>query len=174
MRETIVATARKLILSSGAVPSLNVLAEAAGVSKGGLMHHFPSRAALIAALARESIVEMDRAMIAAAREGSAVRTWLHLSLPGESERALLQALATGFRATNVDSRQLLDEAAAAITRWEKLIAEEVGDQARARAIRLVGDALVANAVFGLDSDQEDVDALVSLLAAPPNIDRSSR
>ncbi|MBM3715418.1 MAG: helix-turn-helix transcriptional regulator, partial [Actinobacteria bacterium] len=80
MRDAILATARELILISGVVPSLNAVADAAGVSKGGLMHHFPSRAALIAGLAREAIAEMDREMVAAAADGSAARTWLRLSL----------------------------------------------------------------------------------------------
>ncbi|MFG6444238.1 TetR/AcrR family transcriptional regulator [Microbacterium sp. P06] len=167
MRSHILETARRLTLDGGAVPSLNAVAEAAGVSKGGLMHHFPTRSALVAGLARESLEEVDAAMSRAAAAGTAARTWLELSLPDGDERALMQALASSFRPTDGDFGPLLSDSAVAIARWEALIAAEVGDTVRAHVIRLVGDALVANALVGLNAVDEDVDDLLRSLTAPP-------
>ncbi|CAI9390103.1 TetR/AcrR family transcriptional regulator [Microbacterium sp. T2.11-28] len=163
MREVILSAARRLVLSRGVVPSLNAVAESAGVSKGGLIHHFPSRAALLAALAHEVIGDVDAAMDAAARTNSAAETWLRLSLPGVEERELLRALAAAFRPADPAMQGMLDEARVAIQRWEALIEAEVGDPVRARVIRLVGDALVANAVAGVESAPDLVDELAAFL-----------
>ncbi|WP_322410868.1 helix-turn-helix domain-containing protein [Microbacterium invictum] len=163
MRDVILDAARRLLLARGVMPSLNAVAEAAGVSKGGLIHHFPSRAALIAGLATVAIDDVDTAMSAAAASHSAAETWLRLSLPGVEERELLQGLAAAFRPSDPAMQGMLDDARAAIARWESLIAAEVGDPMRARVIRLVGDALVANAVAGLDAGTDHIDELAAFL-----------
>lgn len=163
MRSQILHTARRLTLEGGAVPSLNAVVEAAGVSKGGLMHHFPTRSALVVGLARQALDEVDAAMAEAAAVGAAARTWLELSLPDDNDRALLQALASSFRPTDDEFGPLLRDSVIAIDRWEALIASEVGDEIQAHAIRLVGDALVANSLVGLNRVQENVDALLRFL-----------
>lgn len=133
------------------------------MSKGGLMHHFPTRTALVVGLARQALDEVDAAMVAAAAAGAAARTWLELSLPDDNDRALMQALASSFRPTDDEFGPLLRDSAIAIERWEALIASEVGDKIQAHAIRLVGDALVANSLVGLGSVHENVDALLRFL-----------
>lgn len=165
MRDVILDAARRLLLRDGVMPSLNAVAETAGVSKGGLIHHFPSRAALLAGLAHAAIDEVDATMSAAAEGGSAAETWLRLSLPGVEERQLLQGLASAFRPSDPAMQGMLQEARAAMGRWEALIAAEVGDPVRARVIRLVGDALVANAVIGLDDRTDLLGGLTAFLLA---------
>lgn len=127
------------------------------------MHHFPTRTALVVGLARQALDEVDAAMVAAAAAGAAARTWLELSLPDDNDRALMQALASSFRPTDDEFGPLLRDSAIAIERWEALIASEVGDKIQAHAIRLVGDALVANSLVGLGSVHENVDALLRFL-----------
>lgn len=174
MRSHILETARRLTLERGAVPSLNTVVDAAGVSKGGLIHHFPTRSALVAGLARQSLDEVDAAMAAASTAGTPARTWLELSLPDGDERAVMQALASSFRPTDDDFGPLLADAKTAIARWEAYIAEEVGDALRARVIRLVGDALVANALVGLDDVDKTVDDLLSFLSPEPGSSEHTR
>ncbi|MHC3000614.1 TetR/AcrR family transcriptional regulator [Microbacterium sp. HJ5] len=163
MRDEILEAARRLTLERGRVPSFNAVVDAAGVSKGGLIHHFPTRAALVVGLAREALGSVDAAMTTAAAAGTAATAWLELSLPDREERELLQALAAAFDPDDSRFGELLDEAREAITRWEGMIAAEVGDPVRARVIRLVGDALVANAVAGVDASPFDIDELTSFL-----------
>lgn len=163
MRQEILATARRLTLQRGAVPSLNVVVDAAGVSKGGLIHHFPTRAALVVGLAREALRQVDEAMVAAAKEARAAEEWIRLSLPDREERELMQALASAFVPGDDQFGALLEDARSAISRWEALIEDEVRDPQRARVIRLVGDALVANAVAGIDSDPTGIDELIAFL-----------
>ncbi len=167
MRDVILATARRLTLERGVVPSLNAVVDAAGVSKGGLIHHFPTRAALVIGLARTALGEVDDAMTSAAADGRAAQEWLRLSLPDREERELMQALASAYRPGDSEFDDLLHDARAAISRWEELIAAEVGSPQQARVIRLVGDALVANAVAGLESAPAGIDELIAFLIPGP-------
>ena len=59
-RTHILQTARTLAVETGSIPSLDDVARHAGVSKGGLMHHFRSRAALVEGVAMQAIEEMDQ------------------------------------------------------------------------------------------------------------------
>lgn len=52
-RATILSAARAAITTHGAAASLDVIARAAGVSKGGLLHHFRSKEELLLALTRD-------------------------------------------------------------------------------------------------------------------------
>ncbi len=158
-----------MTIDGGAVPSLNAVAEAAGVSKGGLTHHFPTRDALVVGLAREALAEVDRAMSLAATEGRAAKTWLHLSVPNASERDLFRALVAAHYALDGRLAELVQESNAATARWEAMIATELGDPIRAKVLRLVGDGLAANAMIAPEfapTDQEIDELFVSIVDPP--------
>ena len=128
MQARILDEARRLTLERGVVPSLNAVAEAAGVSKGGLIHHFPTRAALVDGLARQALDEIDRAMVAAAEVGGAASAWLRLSVPSGDGLELFRAMAVAHRALEAPGADTVLAAAEATARWEALIAKEVGDR----------------------------------------------
>lgn len=156
--------ARELTVAEGGVPSLNGLAAAARVSKGGLVHHFPSRAALVDALARAALAEVDHLMVEAAKAGTAATTWVRLASPQPSEADLFRALAAAYSSIEDDRTGTLTAAAEATARWEALIAAEVGDVLTARAIRLLGDGITFNALVGTAVEVDDVAALVDRVA----------
>jgi AcrR family transcriptional regulator len=168
MRERILSEARRLAVETGALPSLNAVAAAAGVSKGGLIHHFPSRDALLEALARETLADVDREMTAAAAEGRAAATWLRVSIPSESERTLFRVLITASSALDGSLSGVIRDAEAATARWEELMAAEVGGPVRARLVRLVGDGLAANALLSdvADLSDEGIDELLAAIVRP--------
>lgn len=165
LRDRILDQTRRLTLEHGVIPSLNAVADAAGVSKGGLTHHFPTRAALVDGLARRALDEIDHAMTTAAAEGRAAATWLRLSVPAGDDLELFRAMAIAHRALAQPDEGVLAASSAAIERWERLIADEVGDPVRARVIRLVGDGLAGNALAGLDdpATREGLEALIAHL-----------
>ncbi|MEI5582812.1 MULTISPECIES: TetR/AcrR family transcriptional regulator [unclassified Agromyces] len=163
LRDRILDETRRLTLQHGVIPSLNAVAEATRVSKGGLMHHFPTRAALVEGLARRALDEVDRAMVAAAAEGRAAATWLALSVPSGDDLDLFRAMAIAHRALEQPGARVLAAASEAVARWERLIADEVGDPVRARVIRLVGDGLAGNALAGLDEPAARGEGLRALL-----------
>lgn len=124
------------------MPSLDQLARETGLSKGGVTHHLPTRAALVHALIMAVVDETDRALEAAARDGQVVATWLALS----SETVVGGTSITALARVALDAREQLGETADAIAaaadRWETLLAAELGSPEKARIVRLVGDGLL--------------------------------
>jgi AcrR family transcriptional regulator len=164
MRQRLLDEARRITIAEGSVPSLNALAAAAGVSKGGLVHHFPTRAALVDGLARAAITDVDQVMTAAAEAGTAGVTWLALASPDPAETGLFRALAAAYQSIHDDQNGTLTEAAEAAVRWEALIAAEVGDPLTARVIRLLGDGITFNALAGVPVPVEDEVEIVQWVA----------
>ncbi|MHA7207784.1 TetR/AcrR family transcriptional regulator [Arthrobacter sp. MDT1-65] len=146
-RERILDTARRLTIETGSVPSMDVVAAAAGVSKGGFTHHFRTRPALLSGLAEQSIASMDEALDAAAATGDVVRTWLRISMSRE-ESDLYRALLISFNEGGTDTSELLRRSAEASARWEHLLAKELGDSVAGSVVRLLGDGLVMNTLTG--------------------------
>lgn len=164
LRDQLVAEARRLTTETGSVPSMDRVARAAHVSKGGLVHHFPSRAALIAALADDAIAEIDARMRTAAEHGRAAAAWLELALPSEEDVHLFFALGAEYRTLGEDGAAIVNRASAATARWQGLIAEEVADPDLALVIRLVGDGLTFNALIGEDQTAASAHAGAFLLS----------
>lgn len=61
-RRALLAAAERVLVVHGPALSLDAVAREAGVSKGGLLHHFRSRDALLAALAAEWLDRFDEAV----------------------------------------------------------------------------------------------------------------
>ena len=147
-RMRILKHAMRMAAASGDVPSLNELALVAGVSKGGLIHHFPSRLALLEAMARHGIQSVDAALDEARESRAVLQTWLELSLPSSLDVTLFQALASVFFATRASADNLELIVAEAYHRWERMLADELGSASAARVARLLGDGLLMGAVTG--------------------------
>jgi AcrR family transcriptional regulator len=159
-RDKILRTARELTIEAGAVPSMDVIARAAGVSKGGMMHHFTSRAALVEGIAREAMLDMNDALETAAAQGTAVETWLRLSASRE-EAALYRAMSIILADHASLTDTLLQQAAESTERWGRLFAAETGDPVTATVVRLLGDGLLLNSLA--DDAEHDIDAILQWL-----------
>lgn len=162
LRCRILSEARRLTIAHGVIPSLNAVAAAAEVSKGGLVHHFPTRAALVEALAGAAIEEVEDAMRAAAASGNAAETWIRISVPAGDDVRLFRALAIAHRAVESPGDVVAAAAEEAVHRWEAMIVQELGDAGRGRIVRLVGDGLAANVIAGIEAapTPEQLDDLI--------------
>lgn len=147
-RQTILEQASRLAVAEGEVPSLNALAAAAGLSKGGLMHHFPTRDALLMALASDGIALIDAELQQASKERKVLQTWLNLSIPDKNDRALFQSMASLFFAGKSDQGAIQKLANEANKRWEVLLTSELGNIEAARVARLLGDGLLFGSITG--------------------------
>ena len=148
MRESILEHASRIAALESEVPSLNALASAAGISKGGLMHHFPTRESLMMAIASQGIEAVDSAMSTASSKNSVLRTWLELSVPGKKDLLVFQSMAAIFfssKANNGSINKLMNDAN---MRWELLLEKELGNHDAARVARLLGDGLLLGALSG--------------------------
>ncbi|NVM93340.1 TetR/AcrR family transcriptional regulator [Arthrobacter wenxiniae] len=129
--------------------TLDAVAAAAGVSKGGLLYHFKSKEALTAGLVEKlgELAEVDFALMAKDPDGCA-KYYVRTSVFGGTtfDRTVVAAmrLAQGDDTTVRAAFSKMHE------RWYQLILGDIGDPAIARAVMLIGDGLYYNAaLFGL-------------------------
>ncbi len=162
-RKLILDSLETLVLEGNSSPSLDAVAAKAGVSKGGLLHHFPDRRSMVVGLMLRAVDQTDSVMSQAAQDGQAAVTWLRMSAmagpAGQAARAVLALI----RLTGAGRIELPAEIGAAIRRWQDLIAAEVGDPVLGDAVRLVGDGLFVETLTGDAPDPARVDALVEWL-----------
>ena len=126
--------------------TLEAVAAAAGVSKGGLLYHFGGKEALVegllarmSALAREDVERLRQA------ERGPVDRWIRGSLstatPFDRAYVATSRLAQGNHPRARDTLTHLQE------EWAAVILEAVGDPAVARAVLLIGDGLYYNSAL---------------------------
>lgn len=161
-RDEVLDAVQDLTLATRRLPTLLEVAKAVGLTKQGVLHHFPTRAALDAAVALRAVARVDSAMSEAAKGGSPVETYLRLSSPSADDQVAVLVLAAALQ--RVDRSDLPSEVEQSVARWQAMIAEEVGDPVRAEVVRLVGDGLFAEALLsGAAPSPERVDRLVAHL-----------
>lgn len=145
--------------------TLDAVAAHAGVSKGGLLYHFPNREALAAGLLERlrSLADVDLAAMAAAPEGPSIYYVSTSSNVGSAfDRALIAATRLGMEKHPDASATIRDIQ----QRWLALIRAEVGADGVAAAIMLLGDGMYYNAVFGGEgfaSPARNMDALLAVV-----------
>lgn len=147
--------------------TLDAVAKRAGVSKGGLLYHFPSKESLISALLErlDRLAQEDVEQMKAAPDGSAVyfiRSSLWAGTP--MDRALVAAT----RLAEVAHEETRRRFAGIQQRWLDVLAEDVGPEV-AKAVSYMGDGLYFNAMFeggqegGEAGREADVEILLGIL-----------
>lgn len=155
-----------MVAEDGKLPSLDRLARASGLSKGGVMHHIPTRAALVNALVLAAVKETDEELRGAAGAGTVLETWLRLSSATSVGGAPVAALARVALDAAGDLGDVARELAAANARWEALLSAELGSPELARIVRLVGDGMLLSGLLGDSPVPVSVDELRAALRLP--------
>ena len=151
-REHILDTYVDLLIRSGErAATLDAVATAAKVSKGGLLYHFSSKKALLEALAERTLTlaEEDFAAMEQAPGGGARVYYINSSTPDNTpfDRALI-ALSRLAQNNNELAQQTMSRIQDG---WHALVLAELGDEQIARTVLLLGDGMYYNAAFGGDS-----------------------
>jgi AcrR family transcriptional regulator len=144
------------------------LAEATGISKGGVLYHFPSKHDLLVSLVAESAVQFEALWDKLAARDDVVA--------GRQARAYLDAYVTVNRAATATNLNVALLAAAAsdptvmepyvvaYERWQERLADDGIDEPIATVLRLVADGLWATDLFHLPRlDDRLLDAIVERL-----------
>lgn len=163
-RDRILDAYTDLVVTSGPeTVTLDAVAAAAGVSKGGLLYHFGSREALLDGLL-ERARELNDADLATARTApeGVVRYYLRTSFdqPATSSPvyratvALIKLATTEPRAAEATRRCLAG--------WRAALTEELGDPLAADILATVGDGIYLRAIVG-DSSEGIGDALEEVI-----------
>lgn len=144
-RERILSAFEDLLLSDGErAATLESVAAAAGVSKGGLLYHFGSKEALGEGLIEKfrQLGQLDLIAIRAAPEG-AVNYYLRTS--GESDAAFDRVLIAALRLPQAQREEAKAAFAELQRGWFETIHKEVDDLEVVQAIMLMGDGMYYNA-----------------------------
>jgi AcrR family transcriptional regulator len=144
------------------------LSEATGISKGGILYHFPNKHDLLLSLVAESAVQFEELWDKLAERDEVV--------VGRQARAYLAAYVAVTRssaATNLNVALLAAAASdptvmrpyvEAYERWQERLADDGIDESVATVLRLVADGLWATDLFHLPRlDDRLLDAIVERL-----------
>ena len=155
-RERILRALRGLLARGGNTSvTLEAVAAEAGVSKGGLLYHFPSKSAMYLGLLASVRDSVAADMAAATARSGAPRGFLEYSEPTEDDEAdfftsLIAAVRTGQNADAGDNDAQASALLVDIFRaWEEPMRAAVTDPVQAETIRLVGFGLYFSALTGL-------------------------
>lgn len=96
---TLINNATKIILEKGIEKtSLQAVADASGLTKGGLLHHFPNKIALLETVYRQTITDFELEVNALMAEDS--------ELKGRFTRAYIRSSTNGLR-NNIPNQQII-------------------------------------------------------------------
>jgi AcrR family transcriptional regulator len=146
-----------LIAHGPRAATLDAVAAAAEVSKGGLLYHFPSKAAL-AQGQRDRLAALGAADLTAMRAAPEGAAEYYLRESEQSGGPLDRALVAAVRLAEESD----DDASAVLGElrdgWYAALLEELADPALAHVIQLVGDGMYYNAVTGVTDEGALTDA----------------
>ncbi len=169
-REDVLDALERVLIEEGErAATLEAVAARAEVSKGGLLYHFGSKRALVEGLAERmlDLAALDLEQMAAAPDGPSayyVRSSVYEDSPFD------RALVAGSRLSHGEDAPVRAAFDRIREDWLRLIRQEVGDDAIAEAIMLIGDGLYYNAL--LDSTghpdaarrEQNLEALLAVVA----------
>jgi len=145
-REVILDAFQDLIVEDGAANvTLEAAAARAGVSKGGLLYHFPSKSELFAGLVDRLAAEIDDTIADAPADPVALVHW-YIGAASDvvvGENTLWLALFAATHAVDDDVAALLGDLFARYSTPLRSLPPVLGEH-----VRLVGDGLYFNALVG--------------------------
>lgn len=153
-RDRLLDAAEKLVVEHGALAlTLDAVAAEAGVSKGGLLYHFPSKDKLAAALVERAIARVDSALAEASANttpGAFTRAYIQVTM-GDARTATpgSDPLSTALLGALALDPTLLDPMRDAYSRWQARLEKDGIAPADATLVRLAVDGWWSSLVLGL-------------------------
>lgn len=134
-----------LIERGASEATLETIADAAGVSKGGLLYHFASKEELFTAFGERLLARIDDAVAAAPTDpGDVVRWYLDAEPADTVEMELWRSILAALHVTDSGLDDLITEGFAHYAR-----PLDVLDPLLAEQVRLMGDGLFLNSLVGM-------------------------
>ncbi|MER6507871.1 TetR/AcrR family transcriptional regulator [Nonomuraea sp. NPDC001636] len=151
-KDRLLDAAADVLLTEGAESlTLEAVARRAGVSKGGLFYHFPTKQALVAAMVGRLTDAFDQALAAAGgRPGDFLRAYVRATIPERHTASVpadrvTVALLAGVLVDPAGLEPLRERFAA----WQARLADDGIDPAAATVVRLAVDGWWAARLLGL-------------------------
>ena len=159
-RDRILDSLETMLLEHGMTKvTLDSVAAAAGVSKGGLLYHFKTKDSLVAAMVRRLAVQADQQRAddldghghRDGEGGTSVAEW-YLQPPdcfSEKEIELYRSTLAALRSVDGNSGEVQDAVVDMMQQWDEGLRAEIDDPVQAEIVRLVGDGIYLAAVLDL-------------------------
>lgn len=132
--------------------TLESVAAAAGVSKGGLLYHFPTKEAMLAAMVRRLGARSDDQLAEAVAGGTRVAEW-YMAYPDDlgdaAEISLFRSMVAAMRSADGQHDEVQRAVVDVMRSWDDGLRAEFGDPVTAEIVRLVGDGIYLGALLGL-------------------------
>lgn len=158
-RDRILDALERLLLDVGvAQVTLEAVAAAAGVSKGGLLYHFPTKEGLLASMVRRLGERSDQQLADAVSRGRTVSE-IYLQYPAAEsadEMALYRSMLAAMRSADGRHDEVQQAVADVMRSWDTGLLAEIDDPVQAEIIRLVGDGIYLAALLGLPEPDPDL------------------
>jgi len=162
-RERILFGAEEVVLRDGVAHlTLEAAASEAGISKGGILYHFPTRSALVAAMVERLSSRFDEDLATkgagSGRPGAFTRAYLEATfapsgdVEGSRERRLGAAVIAGVAADT----ELLEPLRERFAAWQQALVSDGLPPANASLIRLAADGLWFAELLSLAPLDEDL------------------
>lgn len=160
-RETILDAFERVLIERGtAEATVEAVAEAAGVSKGGLLYHFGTKDELYEAFGERITARIDAAVTDAPGEpGALIRWYLDPGVMAASDQALWQTILAALHGVETELAAVIRHAFDRYAEPLKVLAPTLRDQ-----VRLIGDGLFLGALVGLEPP-EGLDTIIDELVA---------
>ncbi|MBX7449329.1 TetR/AcrR family transcriptional regulator [Mycolicibacterium sp. 3033] len=125
--------------------TIDAVAARAGVSKGGVLYHFPSKEHLAVAVCErlDTLAAEDACEMRTAPEGPAR---YYVSSSHYAGTPLDRILVAASRLRQAGDRRARAAIESAAQEWLSILHEAIGDLDTARAVKLIGDGLYYNAL----------------------------
>lgn len=154
-RQRILSAAEDVVLRDGVGRlTLDATAAEAGLSKGGVLYHFPTRDALVAGmierLVGDFVHDIEEAAKGASGPGSFTRAYVEATVePGSLEPDRDNRLGAALIAAIAAEPSLLRPLQLAFDDWQRQLDADGIDPVRATVVRLAVDGLWLSELFGL-------------------------
>lgn len=152
-RDRLLDAAESVVVEHGAVGlTLEAVAAEAGVSKGGLLHHFPSKDQLAAALVERAVARVDEALEVAASDGGRgafTRSYIRVTMGDGARQTGADPLSTALLGALALDPALLEPLREAYARWQERLERDGLDPVDATLVRLAVDGWWTALVLGL-------------------------
>lgn len=173
-RDRILDALENMLLEQGlSKVTLEAVADAAGVSKGGLLYHFNTKDAMIAAMVRRMGEHAEQQRAEAAKGGTSVAQW-YLQPPASipaNEVALYRSTLAALRSIDGNPGEVQAAVTEVMRLWDEGIRNEIPDPVHAEIVRLVGDGIYLGALLDLPATDPELHQRVvdRLLGTRPDL-----
>ncbi|CAH1202760.1 HTH-type transcriptional regulator BetI [Paenibacillus plantiphilus] len=158
-RRHAVLTAASYIVKNHGVEKLTLeaVAKEAGISKGGLLHHFPSKEALLIGMVEELTDHFVADVTArAANAAASAGKWSRAYMEATFDDINKGGISTAFTASLYANPDLLVKLERVYSDWQKNMENDGIDPVQATIVRLAADGLWFSELFGLGKIDEDL------------------